>query len=415
MIQKIYSLIDRNQKSLCESLQDLVRIPTVNPPGDNYAEIVNLLDEWCRELGMQTHIVPVSEAEAIEIVPHANVYPRMNLIARWMVGAEKTIHFNAHFDVVPASGNWDSHPFDPQIKGDWLYGRGSDDMKDSIASFLFAIAALKDTGVKPAFNIECSFTCDEEIGGDLGAGEVVRKGLVQADYAVNLEGSTGLTVCNGHHGVLWLEVTVHGKAAHAANPADGLNAFEKTAELVNALQPLKEEFDKSTRIFKMAPDIERRPTINIGGVFNGTAGDKVNTVPAQLTFSIDRRIPPNEQLNRAESELRGAIQHACKKNPNLEVDVKSTLRIEPCLVDSRLPFLQAFAKSVRAVRRNPIKWAPAGGFTDLHFFVEEGKRIPGVGYGPRGEGAHGINERVSISDMVKTAKIYATFMAHAKL
>ena len=414
MIEKIYTRIEHGKKALCTSLQELVKIPTVNPPGDNYAEIVDLLDERCRGLEMRTQIVPVPEDEAVKVVPHADAYPRMNLIARWDVGAEKTVHFNAHFDVVPVSGKWHADPFDPQIKGDWLYGRGSDDMKDSIASLLFAISALQETGVQPCFNIECSFTCDEEIGGELGAGEVVRKGLVQADYAVNCEGSTGLTICNGHHGVLWLEVTVHGKAAHAANPSSGLNAFEKTAELVTALQPLKEEFSKTKRTFKMPPDIERQPTINIGGVFSGTSGDKVNTVPAGVTFSIDRRIPPNERLHQAESELRSAIQDACKSILDLKVDVKSTLRIEPCLVDSADPFVQAFSRSVRAVRRNRVKWAPGGGFTDLHFFVEDGK-LPGVGYGPGGKGAHGVNERVSISDLVKTTKIYATFMTKAEL
>ena len=139
---------------------------------------------------------------------------------------------------------------------------------------------------------------------------------------------------------MWLEVTVHGKAAHAANPGSGLNAFEKTAELVTALQSLKEEFGKPDRTFRMPPDIERQPTINIGGVFSGTTGDKVNTVPAQLTFSIDRRIPPNERLHQAESELRGAIKTACDNIPKLKVDVKSTLRIEPCLVDTEEPLVQ---------------------------------------------------------------------------
>ena len=104
MIEKTHAYIEQNKKALCASLQELVRIPTVNPPGDKYAEIVDLLDEKCRALGMQTRIVPVPEAEAVKVVPHADVYPRMNLIAKWNLGAEKTVHFNAHFDVVPVSG-----------------------------------------------------------------------------------------------------------------------------------------------------------------------------------------------------------------------------------------------------------------------------------------------------------------------
>ena len=89
MIEKTHAYIECNREALCASLQELVRIPTVNPPGDNYAEIVDLLDERCRELGMQTRIVLVPEAEAIRVVPHADAYPRMNLIARWDLGAEK--------------------------------------------------------------------------------------------------------------------------------------------------------------------------------------------------------------------------------------------------------------------------------------------------------------------------------------
>ena len=414
MLEKINTYIEDGKAALCASLQELVRIPTVNPPGDHYAEIVDLLDERCRELGLSTQIVPVPEDRARGVVPHADAHPRMNLLALWDVGAEKTVHFNAHFDVVPVAGNWRVHPFQGQIDGDWLYGRGADDMKDSIAALLFAVSALQERGVRPAFNVQCSFTCDEEIGGELGAGEIVRQGLVQADYVVNCEGGTGLNIGTGHNGVLWLEVVVHGKAAHASRPASGLNAFEKTAELVAALQPLKEAFSQPIRAFKVSDDVERHPTINIGGVFEGTPGDKVNTVPAQVTFSIDRRIPPNERLQEAEGELRMAIAQACQSIPALKTDVKSTLRIEPCLVDADAQFVQEFARTVRVVRRNRVKFIPTSGFTDLHFFVE-GAKIPGVGYGPRGEGAHGIDERVNIPDLVRTAKIYAAFMVNAQL
>ena len=318
-MEQIYNYIEKGKAKLCDSLKELVRIPTVNPPGTNYAEIVQLLQERCETLGMSTKIVPVPQAEAQSVVPHADDYPRMNLIARWDVGAEKTVHFNAHYDVVPVSGDWRFDPFKPEIVGDWLYGRGADDMKDSIAALLFAIAALQENGAQPAFNIECSLTCDEETGGELGAGYVARNGLVQADYVVNCEGGSVLNVGVGHNGVLWLEVKVHGKAAHAANPDKGLNAFEKAAALVTEIQPLKQGLKASDRVFKTFSGDDRYPTLNIGGIFHGTEGDKVNTVPAQTTFSIDRRILPNERLSTAEAELRGAIQEVCQSDAELKV------------------------------------------------------------------------------------------------
>jgi acetylornithine deacetylase len=177
---------------------------------------------------------------------------------------------------------------------------------------------------------------------------------------------------------------------------------------------LKRQFEKPKRIFKTTGGAKRRPTINIGGVFTGTSGDKANTIPAQVMFTIDRRIPPNEHLRDAESELKAAIREACKSVSGLKVTVKSTLRIEPCLVDPAHPLVQEFARAVRTVRRNPVQFVPTTGFTDLHYFVEGGK-IPGVGYGVRGKGAHGVNERVRISDLIKCCKTYAAFMAGARL
>ena len=414
MIKGISTYIEKSRGAICRSLKDLVSVPTINPPGENYREIVNLLKERCQTLGMKTKIVKVPKNEAQAVVENADQYPRMNLITRWDVGAKKTVHFNAHYDVVPVSGKWRMDPFQPEVVGDWLYGRGATDMKDSITALLFAIKALKGNRIRPAFNIECSFTCDEEIGGVLGAGYLVRKGLVQADFVVNCEGGAGVKVGNGHNGVLWLEVTVQGKSAHASRPDKGVNAFEKTAELVTVLQKLKKRFEKPKRIFKMAGGVERRPTINIGGVFQGTSGDKANTIPGQVMFTIDRRIPPNERLRDAETELKTAIKEACKSVPGLKVKVTPTLRIEPCLVDVTHPFVQDFARVVRSVRRNPVQFVPTTGFTDLHYFVEEGK-IPGVGYGVRGKGAHGADERVRISDLIKCTKTYAAFMVGARL
>ena len=410
----VQNYIKDNQSSLCELLQELVRIPTVNPPGENYAEIVELLEGKCQSLGMKTRVVKVTKRRADEVISNAATHPRLNLIARWDVGAEKTVHFNAHYDVVPVAGKWRyNDPFSGKIDGDWLYGRGSDDMKDSIAAVLFAIEAVQKNELEPQFNIEVSFTCDEETGGQLGAGYIVEKGLVDANYIVNCEGGTEMNIGNGHNGVLWLEIDVHGKAAHGSQPDKGINAFEKTAELVSALQRVKRGLKSPDRAFKTNDGAERFPTMNIGGTFHGTDGDKVNTVPANLTFSIDRRVVPNEKLEFAELELREAIVGACEYYPDLKADVRAILRIEPCLTDTDSPLAQSFADAVRTVRFHQPKFKSTAGFTDLHYFANTG--IPGIGYGPKGERGHAINERVHIPDLVRTCAIYAVFMTRSEL
>ena len=402
--------INQGRASLCELLKELVRIPTVNPPGAHYAEMVDVLEEKCRVLGMETQVVRVPEAVARAIVPHAETHPRLSLIARWDVGAEETVHFNAHFDVVPAAGDWSMDPFEPKVVGDWLYGRGADDMKDSIAALLFALAALREHGVRPAFNIECSFVCDEEIGGELGAGYLVKRGLLKADYAVVCEGGERQSVGLGHNGALWLEVTLHGKAAHAAT-GKGINAFEKMVRLVvSGLLPLKQRLRSPERMFTIPGGYETYPSINLGGEFGGTEADKVNIVPGRARFTIDRRIVPSESLASADRELRAAIEEARAADAGLKADIRSILRIDPCVVDSGHPFPQALARAVRRVRRRPVGFRTGVGFTDLHFFVEDGG-MPGAGFGPAGSGAHGADERVRIRDVMQVAKIYATFMS----
>ena len=146
----VQAYIKDNQAALCALLQELVRIPTVNPPGENYAEMVGLLAAKCKALGMRTQIAKVPKRRADQVIANAESHQRLNLIARWDVGAEKTVHFNAHYDVVPVAGHWRfGDPFSGEIDGEWLYGRGADDMKDSIAALLFAIEAVQETDAKP--------------------------------------------------------------------------------------------------------------------------------------------------------------------------------------------------------------------------------------------------------------------------
>ena len=401
--------IDADGERMVARLLELVAIPTVNPPGKHYREVVEKLQEWCRAAGMSStlHRVPDRIVSAAGVDP---VHPRYNLIARWDVGAARTVHFNAHYDVVPASGRWRfGGAFEPSVQKGWLYGRGSGDMKGSIAALLAAIEALKESGRTPAFNIECSLTADEETGGALGAGHVVREGLVRADYAVVCEGAAGTRVGCGHNGVLWMDVRVIGKPAHAASPHTGVNAFEMMAELVHRLQPYKKRLAALSRQYTDFNGDTRSPTASIGGVFGGE-GQKVNTVPGNASFTIDRRVLPNERIARVEQELRKSITTAAGAvGGGVRFDLKTLLCIEPCVVDSEHPLPRAFAASLKAIRRRPASFKLTTGFTDLHYFVAEGG-LPGIGYGVDGRMGHGIDERVRVSDLLLTAKTYAHFM-----
>jgi succinyl-diaminopimelate desuccinylase len=335
-------------------------------------------------------------------------FPRYNVIGRWDAGADRCVHFNAHYDVVPVSAaDWRvAAPFDGFIRGGWLYGRGAGDMKGSIVALLGALQAFRQAGQAPAVNVEVSFTADEETGGALGAGWIVDRGLVDADLAVECEGAAGSRVGIGHNGVLWLEVEVEGKSAHASSPERGVNAFEKMAAIVHDLRTVKRRLGSASRRWKGPDGRPRQPTINVGGVFSGSDGQKVNTVPGRAAFSIDRRLVPGERLADAEKELVDAL--AAAAGAEVRHRVRSLLRIAPCVVPVEGELPQAFARSIRAVRRHTADFRVTTGFTDLHYFVDAG--LPGIGYGVQGERAHGADERASLRDLVQTARTYADFL-----
>ncbi len=400
--------IERHESDHIKFLQSLVRIATVNPPGERYEECVGVLDHKLQSLGMTTQVVRVPDEVVAQTLPDSAGYPRFNLIGRWDIGAKQTLHFNAHYDVVPVSGEWKhGDPFNPAVENGWLYGRGSEDMKASIVAVCAALQAVRESDVMPHVNIEVSFTADEEVGGELGAGYIVHEGFVKPDFAIECEGGERNNIGYGHNGVLWFRVTVNGKAAHAALPHKGVNAFEGAANIVAQMQGLKKQYAKRT--FKTANGKQMHPTINIGGVFGVGAGAKVNTVPAQAWFTIDRRVLPNEDPRTVVREVTAALKAAKAKTPKVKMDVSVFQRNDPCVSDINSSFHRQFALVVRAVRHSKPKFDVISGFTDLHWFATD-LGVPGIGYGPHGEGGHAMNERVKIADMLTVAKVYARFM-----
>ncbi len=404
MSSKMEARIDKQERQLCRFLQQVVRVPTVNPPGENYLECVSIFEDKLKSLGMTTRVVKVPQALVREHVPGADGCPRYNLIARWDVGAKETIHFNGHYDVVPVNGKWKYGPFEPKIDNGWLYGRGSSDMKGPNAALCFALQAIQKSGTTPRVNVEVSFTCDEEIGGVLGAGYVAAKGLAKADYVVVLEGACGKKVGCGHNGILWLDVEVAGRSAHASSPQKGINAFENMSALTMELRKIKEQFPKRTYTTPEGKDLH--PTMNIGGSFHVGEGAKVNTVPASASFTIDRRVIPSEKIKNARDEIVRRIRDSKKDIPALRTKVSQRLALDPCLTSTESKIAVNMARAVQKAKGGRPKYSVTQGFTDLHFFVNEGG-MPGVGYGAAGKNIHAIDERVNIRDLVQTSKVYA--------
>ena len=402
--------IDRHPSDLLRRLRHLVGISTVNPPGENYEPITAWLTRELTNLGLQTRRFTIPRTLLRQSLPsEQHAFSRFNVLGKLPVrGAGKTIHFNAHYDVVPVSGRWrHSNPFSGAVDGGWIYGRGTADMKGSIASLLMALQALRATRATPRLNVEVSFTADEETDSALGTGWLVHHAPIRPDYAIVMEGGEEHRICCGHNGTLWLEVTVHGLAAHGSKPEAGINAFERMSALTLALGDYQRLLARRT--FVTPEKVLMRPTLNVGGVFAAGPGGKINTVPALASFTIDRRVLAVETHAAAERDLRAFLAAAARKIPRCRITVTKISENFACFSPPTHPFFAAMAACVAGVRRQPAVFNVSTGFNDMHFFSHYFK-IPTLGYGPGGRREHAVDESAKVRELLASAKIYAELL-----
>jgi succinyl-diaminopimelate desuccinylase len=393
---------DGLKQEMVDFTRQLIAIRTVDPPGDKYPEAVAFLEHACKEMGLRTRkaVVPAAICRKHGIDP---AYPRISLIAE--TGSGRTVHLNGHYDVVPATSGWKTDPFDAVIRSGRIYGRGAADMKGNIASMLFAYRILKAAGLKPKYRLQYSFVPDEEIGGRLGFQYLVGKGLVDADFVIG-EGHSDDQVSYGSKGLLWLKVEVIGKSSHAAYAYKGRNAFEYACSLAEELKVLKIKIEKRQSRHAFSDKRQRSPTLVMGGLLEG--GTKVNTVPDRVTFSIDRRLIPEETADSAMKEIASVIGRFVGSHPGIKVRLIPVAEDASVTVDTEGALMQSFASAVRAVNGRCSFRLLSGG-TDTRWLLRKG--IPGVGYSPSCGNLHADDEYVDIGSMVKTALVYARFLS----
>lgn len=407
MSRGIFNYLASNKKNVIGVLSSLIEIPTVNPPGENYEEMVNFLEKRCKAIGLKTkkYFTPVDVLRKFGIKGGSR---RVSLVAGWEVGAKRMLHIASHYDVVPVTDKWRTNPFKAVIKGNRIYGRGSEDMKGNIASLLFALEAIKKCRLRPGLNLQLSFTPDEEIGGRTGMGYLVDKGLVKADYAMS-EGYSGRYVSMGNKGVMWAEITVKGKASHASMPHRGVNAFERMSGLSYELEKLKKKIEKKKTRFKMRDAISKGPTLVMGGLLEG--GVKANVVPGVARFSIDRRLIPEENITDAHKEIEKVIRDFNTKHKDSKALIKFTSKERPSITRKNREFFKVVADSIKEITGERAEFCIMPGATDLRYFMWKG--VPALGYSARGgETWHSDNEFVYIDSLLETSRVYASIITN---
>ncbi len=385
-------------------LQQLVRVPTDTPPGNNapHAErTAELLRAWGWEV--ESHPVPEAEVKA------AGLQSLTNLIVRRRYGAGgPTIALNAHGDVVPPGEGWTHDPYGGEIVAGKMYGRATAVSKSDFASFTHAVRALEAVARPKHGCVELHFTYDEEFGGDLGPGWLLKHGLTRPDLMI--AAGFSYQVVTAHNGCLQLEVTVQGDMAHAAIPDSGIDALQGATHILNALYRLNADY------LQVRSSVEgiTHPYLNVGLIQGGT---NTNVVPGKVVFKLDRRMIPEENPAEVEAALRRTIAEAVQSfspprgGKALQVDVRRILlanALKP--LPGNRPLVQALQKHAQEVFGEAVPALGTPLYTDVRLYGEHG--IPGVIYGAgprtvRESNAKRADEHIVLADLQRATCVIA--------
>jgi len=395
--EQIDAWIDAHFDEQVRFLQELIRVPTDTPPGNN-APHADRAAELLRAMGLDAEKHPVPEAE----VRAAGLESITNLVVRRTYGPGKSVLLNAHGDVVPPGEGWTRDPYGGEIADGKIYGRAAAVSKCDFSTYAFAVRALEAVVQPKAGTVELLFTYDEEFGGEVGPGWLLKHKVIHPDLMI--AAGFSYQVITAHNGCLQMEVTVHGKMAHAAIPDSGVDALQAAVQILNAL------YAQNTLYKQVCSAVEgiTHPYLNVGMIEGGT---NTNVIPGRVTFKLDRRMIPEENPADVEATLRRVIADTAATVPGVTVEVKRMLlanAMKP--LAGNQPLVDAIQKHGQAVFGEPIPALGTPLYTDVRLFCEAG--IPGViyGAGPRTvleSHAKRADERLDLEDLRRATKVIA--------
>lgn len=399
--EQLDAWIDSHFDEQVKFLQELVRVPTDTPPGNNapHAErTADLLQDM--GINVEKHAVPDSEVKA------ASLQSITNLLVRRQYGPGKTVLLNAHGDVVPPGEGWTKNPYGGEIENGNIFGRATAVSKCDFSTYTFALRALEAVAKPKAGTLELLFTYDEEFGGEVGPGWMLKHNLIKPDLMI--AAGFSYQVITAHNGCLQMEVTVHGKMAHAAIPDSGVDALQAAVKILNAL------YAQNTLYKQVTSKVEgiTHPYLNVGTIEGGT---NTNVIPGRVTFKLDRRMIPEENPAEVEATLRKVISDTAAELPGISVDIKRILLANSMRpLPGNTPLVEAIQKHGGTVFGEAIPALGTPLYTDVRLFSEAG--IPGViyGAGPRTvleSHAKRADERLNLEDLRRATKVIARSLA----
>ena len=395
---KLDQWIDAHFDEQVKFLQKVIQVPTDTPPGNNTPHALHVA-ELVKSYGIQAEPHAVPEA----IVREAGLESITNLIIKRQYGqGGKTLALNAHGDVVPPGEGWTYPPYGAEIHDGRIYGRAAAVSKCDFSTYIFAVRALESLGADLTGRIELQFTYDEEFGGELGPGWLLKNNLTKPDLAI--AAGFSYQIITAHNGCLQFEVTVNGKMGHAAVPTSGVDALQAAVKIMNALYGLNETYKS---IKSTVPGINH-PYLNIGLISGGT---NTNVIPGKVVLKLDRRMIPEEDPAQVELSIRDTIDAVWKKIPGITAETKRILlarALKPLPGSTELvAALQQHAKEEFG-EAIPACGTPL--YADARLYCEAGIPVVLYGAGPRTveeSRAKQPDERLELEDLRRATKVIA--------
>jgi succinyl-diaminopimelate desuccinylase len=395
---------------MVEFTVDMIRVPTVNPPGDAYEECAHLIGQRLQQCDFAVDYVAAEDR-----AEHTRTHPRINVMGlRRGRSMRPLVHLNGHFDVVPAGAGWTVDPFAGVIRDGRIYGRGTSDMKAGITAAIYAAEAIRRAGIELNGSIEISGTVDEESGGFAGMAWLARQGRVSADRTdavIITEPTDAGHIMIGHRGVYWFEVTTRGSIGHGSMPFLAVNAIEHMGIILDRMRrEIVPTIGSRTTAVPVEPPGARHGTLNINGIAGGQPVDGIQTpcVADVCRAVFDRRFLVEEGFDATRAEIVEFLDRTAAETPKLSYELRDLMVVHPVRTPDDATVVSSLQRTIREVLgRDAHLMASPGTYDQKH--VDRIAGVPNcVAYGP---GilhlAHQPDEYCHINDLVQSTKVLA--------
>jgi succinyl-diaminopimelate desuccinylase len=407
---RVLAAIDASRDEIVDFASALIRVPTVNPPGEDYQTCARLIGNRLTAGRFVVDYIP-----AIGRPEHTRQFPRVNVIGFRRGDADHPlVHLNGHYDVVPAGAGWTFDPFAGTVRDGRIYGRGACDMKSGIAAAVYAAEAIRRAGVTLAGSLEISATPDEESGGFAGVAYLAMQNRISAsriDHVIIPEPLNVDRICIGHRGVYWFAVETRGRIGHGSMPFLGVSAIDHMGLI---LERIRREWVPTlatrTTSVPVVPSGARQATLNINGISGGQPIDGIQTpcVADRCSAVFDRRFLLEEDFDDVKGEIEALLASVKVDYPEIDYTLRDMMVVPPVRTPQDSPLVGALERHIQAVLNRPAQQVASPGTYDHKHFDRIGGIKNCVAYGPGVlDLAHQPDEWCAIEDLIGATKVLA--------